>query len=261
MDGATIGDETRSVQATGFFVLLNVYHYWFRNPIICSFALPLMADWRKSRKPAVRPSALYLLLAERQCLRRLQRPNFPSEVLQALSWDLARHHAQIGLIIIYAGHAPRFYCTETANKVCTWLREVSSCCCLTTAGKTRQLLLNNIYIPFLPSLYIVVVWNWSGYRPRSPAPVHLFNHASNMLNESCPSIHPAPPCGARRSRQIQLRFWEVRLDERRPRPRRSFVPLLRSLFGLIWQTPPAWLVLGQSQNVSHTSLQIEPKRT
>ena len=43
--------------------------------------------------------------------------------------------------------------TETANKDGTWLREISSCCCLTTAGKTRQLLLNNIYIPFLPSLY------------------------------------------------------------------------------------------------------------
>ena len=43
--------------------------------------------------------------------------------------------------------------TETANKDGTWLREMSSCCCLTTAGKTRQLLLNTIYIPFLPSLY------------------------------------------------------------------------------------------------------------
>ena len=27
MDGATIGDKTRSVQATGFFVLLNVFHW------------------------------------------------------------------------------------------------------------------------------------------------------------------------------------------------------------------------------------------
>ena len=43
--------------------------------------------------------------------------------------------------------------TETANKDGIWLREISSCCCLTTAGKTRQLLLNKIYIPFLPSLY------------------------------------------------------------------------------------------------------------
>ena len=34
------------------------------------------------------------------------------------------------------------------------MREISSCCCLTTAGKTRQLLLNKIDIPFLPSLYI-----------------------------------------------------------------------------------------------------------
>ena len=42
--------------------------------------------------------------------------------------------------------------TEAANKDGTWLREISSCCCLTTAGKTRQLLLNKIYIPFLPSL-------------------------------------------------------------------------------------------------------------
>ena len=38
------------------------------------------------------------------------------------------------------------------NKDGTLLREISSCCCLTTAGKTRQLLLNKIYIPFLPSL-------------------------------------------------------------------------------------------------------------
>ena len=38
--------------------------------------------------------------------------------------------------------------TETANKDGTWLLEMSSCCCLTTAGKTRQLLLDKIYIPF-----------------------------------------------------------------------------------------------------------------
>ena len=43
--------------------------------------------------------------------------------------------------------------TEMANKDGMWLREISSCCCLTTAGKTRQLLLNKMYIPFLPSLY------------------------------------------------------------------------------------------------------------
>ena len=42
--------------------------------------------------------------------------------------------------------------TETANKDGRWLREISSCCCLTTADKTRQLLLNKIYVPFLPSL-------------------------------------------------------------------------------------------------------------
>ena len=40
-----------------------------------------------------------------------------------------------------------------ANKDGRWLREIVSCCCLTTAGKTRQLLLNKIYIPFLLSLY------------------------------------------------------------------------------------------------------------
>ena len=44
-------------------------------------------------------------------------------------------------------------CTEMANKDGTWLREICSCCCLTTAGKTRQLLLNKIYIPILPYLY------------------------------------------------------------------------------------------------------------
>ena len=42
---------------------------------------------------------------------------------------------------------------EVANKDGMWLRDISSCCCLTTAGKIRQLLLNKIYIPFLPSLY------------------------------------------------------------------------------------------------------------
>ena len=41
-----------------------------------------------------------------------------------------------------------------ANKDGTWLREISSCYCLTTAGKIRQLLLNKMYIPFLPSLYL-----------------------------------------------------------------------------------------------------------
>ena len=40
-----------------------------------------------------------------------------------------------------------------ANKDGTWLREISPCCCLTRAGKIRQLLLNKIYIPFLPPLY------------------------------------------------------------------------------------------------------------
>ena len=45
------------------------------------------------------------------------------------------------------------YSTEMANKDGTWLREICSCCSLTTAGKTRQLLLNKINIPFLPSLY------------------------------------------------------------------------------------------------------------
>ena len=51
--------------------------------------------------------------------------------------------------------------TETANKDGTWLREMSSCCCLTTAGKTRQLLLNKIYIPSLPSLYNELKNPWS----------------------------------------------------------------------------------------------------
>ena len=44
--------------------------------------------------------------------------------------------------------------TEMANKDGTWLREISFCCCLPRAGKTRQLLLNKMYIPFLLSLYI-----------------------------------------------------------------------------------------------------------
>ena len=54
-----------------------------------------------------------------------------------------------------------------ANKDGTWFREISSCCCLTTAGKTRQLLLNKIYIPFLTSLYtrthIWHPWHWLRY--------------------------------------------------------------------------------------------------
>ena len=45
--------------------------------------------------------------------------------------------------------------TEMANKNDTRLQEISSCCCLTTAGKTRQLLLDKICIPFLPSLYVL----------------------------------------------------------------------------------------------------------
>ena len=36
-------------------------------------------------KPGERPSALYLLRADPHCLRKLQRPTFPSGVLQALS--------------------------------------------------------------------------------------------------------------------------------------------------------------------------------
>ena len=48
----------------------------------------------------------------------------------------------------------RYIYTETANKDGTWLREISSSCCLTTGGKTRQLLLIKIYIPFLSSLYL-----------------------------------------------------------------------------------------------------------
>ena len=49
-------------------------------------------------------------------------------------------------------HMSGTQCTETSNRDGTWLREISSRCCLTTASKTRQLLLNKIYIPFLPSL-------------------------------------------------------------------------------------------------------------
>ena len=45
--------------------------------------------------------------------------------------------------------------TEMANKNDTRLQEISSCCCLTTAGNTRQLLLDKICIPFLPSLYVL----------------------------------------------------------------------------------------------------------
>ena len=44
-----------------------------------------------------------------------------------------------GLTQFFGRHFVR---TETANKDGTWLREISSFCCLTTTGKTRQLLLN-----------------------------------------------------------------------------------------------------------------------
>ena len=71
----------------------------FDQKLLLLYALSLIADCRKSRKPGVRPSALYLLLAEPHCLRRLQRPNFPSDVLQALSFDLAGHYEQICIII------------------------------------------------------------------------------------------------------------------------------------------------------------------
>ena len=66
--------------------------------------------------------------------------------------------AAIRLVFLASKRSRRKYCcptrdcTEMANKDGTWLREISSRCCLTTAGKNRQLLLNKIYIPFLPSL-------------------------------------------------------------------------------------------------------------
>ena len=52
-----------------------------------------------------------------------------------------------------SGAESRYRTTETANKDGTWLREVSSCCCVTTAGKTRQLLLNK----HLHSLFAISV--------------------------------------------------------------------------------------------------------
>ena len=60
--------------------------------------------------------------------------------LLSLCW-VANSKVEISLLILHQ-------CTETA-KDGTWLREMSSCCCLTTASKTRQLSLNKIYIPFL----------------------------------------------------------------------------------------------------------------
>ena len=56
-----------------------------------------------------------------------------------------------GIVLLYGFQT---WYTETANKDGMWLREISSCCCLTRAGKTRQLLLNKMYIPFLTSLYV-----------------------------------------------------------------------------------------------------------
>ena len=86
-----------------------------------------------------------------------------------------------------------------ANKDGTWLREIYSCCCLTTAGKTRQLLLNNIYIPFLPSLYRV---KWANERigarascslPVSPKRKLLGSATTNANGPPIPTPPLLPP--------------------------------------------------------------------
>ena len=65
-----------------------------------------------------------------------------------------------------------------------------------------------------------------------------FNHAGNVLNESCPSIHPTPPCGAESPRSLAGRVKSSYASEKyastnaraaRARPRRSFVGTLTPL--------------------------------
>ena len=44
-------------------------------------------------------------------------------------------------------------CTELGIKACTWLREISSCSCLTVVPGPVWLLLNKICIPLFRALY------------------------------------------------------------------------------------------------------------
>ena len=72
-----------------------------------------------------------------------------------------------------------YVCTETANKNGTWLREISSCCCLTRAGKTRQLLLNKIYIPIFPSAKVSTM-------------ICMISEKEGKI--SCQAVNQALPC-------------------------------------------------------------------
>ena len=118
-----------------------------------TLALPKSSESRKSSLPSVR--------IRNSFNQSGTDPSFrlgPIMPLQTAVNQLCAHRAANFLLEQKATHTCMLdgY-TETANKDGTWLREMSSCCCLTTAGKTRQLLLNKIYIPFLPSLYKIML--------------------------------------------------------------------------------------------------------
>ena len=100
--------------------------------------------------PSGRPNVLSILWeAGDYCLMRGTHPDpRPSTSTCTRTW-----------FINVLSRAIDYLCnTETANKDGTRLREISSCCCLTTAGKTGQLLLKRNYIPFLASLYLSPSW-------------------------------------------------------------------------------------------------------
>ena len=73
-------------------------------------------------------------------------------------------------------------CTELPKNVCTWLREISSCSCLTFLPVPAWLLLNKICTPFSLSLY----------NSQQTAEVNAFDYSKQLSGRkicrwACPS--------------------------------------------------------------------------
>ena len=79
-------------------------------------------------------------------------------------WKNNACHRRPGDISIQTGHFSQNICTEALEMVCTWLREISSCSCLTLPLGPAWVLLSKIYKPFLGSLYTTEHCNTLDYQ-------------------------------------------------------------------------------------------------
>ena len=96
--------------------------------------------------------------------------------------------------------------TEPGIKACTWLREISSCSCLTVLPGPAWLLLTKICIPFFRALYM-----FTPRRRRLPLPSHrlvVLSPYSSLSPPPCPRA--AASAATRRFSSLLLSFGSVR---------------------------------------------------